>query len=155
MNEVTSPRHLLSFQLWHVRKCLLSGLHISASVCEADRASLGPLPTQGCWGHICAHCTWYVLVSPHRRRHLEPDDFCPLKVHRRSPTTLFYFLLHSSVTVGSGSPSQLITWAIAALACKLFLSWPLFPLQMYFKLTFPSTVPFGSGGKEIAVATLT
>lgn len=155
MNEVTSPRHLLSFQLWHVRKCLLSGLHIFASVCEADRASLSPLPTQGVLG---AHlCSLYMVhgLSPQEGRHLEPDDFCPRKVHRRSPHCLFYFLLHSSVTVGSGSPSELITWAIAALACKLFCLGLFFPLQMYFKLTFPSTVPFGSGGKEIAVATLT
>lgn len=121
MNEVTSPRHLLSFQLWHFRKCLLSGLHISASVCEADRASLSPLPIQGVLGaHLCSLYMVDILSPQEEGRPLEPDDYCPRKVHRLSPRFLFYFLLHSSMTVGSGSPSQLITWAIAALACELF-----------------------------------
>ena len=121
MNEVTSPRYLLSFQLWHFRKRLLSGLHISASVCEVDRASLSPLPTQGVLGaHLCLLYMVDVLSPQEEGRPLEPDDYCPQKVHRLSPRFLFYFLLHSSMTVGSGSPRQLITWAIAALACELF-----------------------------------
>lgn len=154
LNEVTSQGKLQPFQVrpcWQERKLLPSALRASTSVCSEDGTSLSSLPTQRVWGELRAHGTGSLPIGGGEALRAWQSPY--VKGSQTPAHFLFYFLLHISVAVGSGIPSQLITWALAALAHELFCL-ALFSLQMCFKLTFPSTALLGSGRKGRAVATL-
>lgn len=122
LNEVTSQGKLQPFQMrpcWQERKLLPSALQASASVCSEDRISLSSLPTQRVWGELRAHCTGCLPTGGGEALKAWQSPY--VKGSRTPAHFLFYFLLHVGVAVGSGIPSQLITWALAALAHDYFV----------------------------------